>query len=135
MAARIYDTTRWRKLRAKKLKANPLCEVCERQGKLTPARAVDHRIAINAGGPAFPPLDGLASLCLSHHSIKTSAEDRPDRRPGRGLMRGCDVNGMPLDPNHEWNAPGGPNFSDAASEDFTDGANATAVSSKARRWD
>jgi len=106
MARRIYDTTQWRKLRARKLKTNPLCEPCMKRGKLTPANTVDHNVAVEAGGPAFPPLDGLTSMCPSCHNLKTNAKDRPDRK-GRGLVRGCDLNGNPLDPDHPWNSQGG----------------------------
>ena len=40
-ASRGYDS-RWRKARERYLKAYPLCVLCEREGKLTPANVVDH---------------------------------------------------------------------------------------------
>jgi hypothetical protein len=41
----------------------------------------------------------LASLCHACHSAKTMAELH-----GRTVtVKGCDANGMPLDPRHPWN--------------------------------
>jgi hypothetical protein len=49
---------------------------------------------------AFPPLDQLASLCASHDNQKTRAEQL-----GENFMhKGCDIFGMPNDPDHPaWN--------------------------------
>lgn len=108
MADWPYSTAAWRNLREAKLRETPLCEACERVGVVTPANHVDHRQAIKAGGAPFPTLDGLASLCASCHSIKTNAEDRPDRRARPALARGCGVDGLPLDPDHPFVAGGYP---------------------------
>ncbi|MAS42230.1 MAG: HNH endonuclease [Rhodobacteraceae bacterium] len=109
MAKWPYTTAAWARLRAAKLGATPLCEPCRRVGKLTAASVVDHKHAINLGGPAFPALDGLASMCPSCHSIKTNREDRPQMAPPKG----CDASGAPLDPFHPYHsdAPaGGPSI-------------------------
>jgi HNH endonuclease len=45
--------------------------MCLKQSRLSVAVAVDHIIAISAGGNAFPPLDGLMSCCESCHNRKT----------------------------------------------------------------
>ena len=39
----IYNSREWRELRILKLRANPLCEVCEQEGLVTSAHAVHHR--------------------------------------------------------------------------------------------
>ena len=39
---KIYNTNRWKQLRLAKLIASPLCEVCLKQGKVTPAIDVHH---------------------------------------------------------------------------------------------
>lgn len=106
MADWPYSTSTWAALRRAKLQETPLCEVCSRIGRIVPASHVDHRVAITAGGPAFPTLDGLASLCPWCHSTKTNAHDRPDRRGGAGLYRGCGADGLPLDPEHPFLAGG-----------------------------
>lgn len=98
MAKWPYSTAAWARLRQAKLAETPLCEDCRAGGRLTVASHVDHRVAINLGGPAFPSLDGLASLCPSCHSVKTNRVDRPKLAP-----RGCDANGLPLDPSHPFN--------------------------------
>lgn len=106
MAAWPYNTETWKRLRLAKLSANPCCEVCEKRGRIVSAVAVDHVLAINAGGEAFPPLSGLMSCCLPCHSYKTNHEDRPDRRRKLGTaFKGCGVDGGPLDPSDDWNAP------------------------------
>ena len=104
---RIYWSARWRHLRAQKLLRDPLCEDCAAMGITRPACVVDHRHAISQGGDPFPPLDELSSKCEQCHNAKTA------RGPEHGAVKttkprkGCDANGMPLDPNHAWNSPGG----------------------------
>jgi len=94
-----YNTQRWKRLRRQKLQAHPLCEACLQLGRIEPARAVDHRTRISAGGAPFPALEELASLCTRCHNTKTRAEQT-------GVIdwmtRGCDIHGMPLDPKHPW---------------------------------
>lgn len=104
MADWPYSTARWQRLRKAKLSEAPLCQTCQRRGRKVIAEHVDHVVAMAKGGPAFPTMDGLRSLCASCHSIKTSAMDR---RGGKGVaIKGCDVNGLPLDPDHPFLAPG-----------------------------
>lgn len=76
MAHWPYGTREWKLLRGEKLKANPLCEPCEKRGRLVRANTVDHNVSIRRGGEAFPPLSGLTSMCPSCHNAKTSAVDR-----------------------------------------------------------
>jgi 5-methylcytosine-specific restriction enzyme A len=63
MADWPYNTTAWQRLRRLKLQTTPLCEACAKLDRLVFAKAVDHIIAVKDGGEAFPPLDGLMSLC------------------------------------------------------------------------
>jgi 5-methylcytosine-specific restriction endonuclease McrA len=105
MAGWPYTTAAWRNLRLAKLAVNPVCEVCELRGRTVLARAVDHRIAITAGGPAFPTLDGLMSMCEPCHNYKTNVADRPDRQGKLGSpFKGCSVDGGPIDPEDDWYA-------------------------------
>ena len=98
--ATIYNSKEWRELRAEKLRANPICEMCEEQGIVTSARCVHHvvpietartkdemkRLAIDCG------LQGLKSLCFACHArihkelgsntakiVRQRAEARQDR--------------------------------------------------------
>jgi 5-methylcytosine-specific restriction protein A len=71
----------WRKLRAIVLREQPMCPVCEAEGKLVPAVDVDH-IDNDASNNAR---DNLMGLCRPHHSVKTNV-DHYGRR-----VRGCDA--------------------------------------------
>jgi 5-methylcytosine-specific restriction protein A len=94
-----YNSATWARLRRLKLEHNVLCEECFKIGRLELAVAVDHVIAISAGGEPFPPPDELRSLCISCHNRKTRVVDQQ----GKELTtKGCDVSGMPLDPVHPW---------------------------------
>jgi 5-methylcytosine-specific restriction enzyme A len=98
MAVWPYTTQRWQRIRRLKLATNPLCEICLKQGRIEPAVAVDHIVPIKSGGPPYPDLDALQSLCTSCHNHKTNCE-----REGKAVFaKGCDIRGYPLDPNHPW---------------------------------
>ena len=72
----IYNSREWQELRIAKLRANPLCEECMKQGIATSARCVHHivpietartkdemkRLALDCG------LNGLMSLCFACHA-------------------------------------------------------------------
>jgi 5-methylcytosine-specific restriction protein A len=89
-----YNTAMWRKLRAAKLRADPMCEYCPPQSQAL-ATEVDHRVAINNGGNPWD-WGNLASSCHECHSSKTAAD-----KTGRPWVRkGCGPDGMPLDPGH-----------------------------------
>jgi 5-methylcytosine-specific restriction endonuclease McrA len=95
-----YCTARWQKIRAAKLRENPLCELCLGLARVEPATVVDHLVAISKGGDPFPPLYALMALCVRCHNTKTRVVEQLGRE---FLVRGCDVHGMPVDPNHPWN--------------------------------
>lgn len=99
MAKWPYTTQRWQRLRKLKLRDKPLCEFCLQVGRIEPANVVDHKIPIKAGGEPYPPFDKLTSLCASCHNEKTRCEQIGEDYS----IKGCDVFGYPLDPNHPWN--------------------------------
>lgn len=89
------DTKVWRAIRAQVLTEQPLCLICQMQGKIEPAVHVDH-IDNDAHNNERSNLQGL---CARHHSEKTAAEMR-----GKiWRVKGCDANGFPHDPGHHWN--------------------------------
>ena len=45
----IYQDRRWKLLRAAKMRANPLCEVCEMKDRVTPTKEVHHKIPFDTG--------------------------------------------------------------------------------------
>jgi 5-methylcytosine-specific restriction endonuclease McrA len=91
-----YTTAAWRNLRRAKLAASPLCHPCELRGRTVLAKAVDHIVAIAKGGPAFPPLTGLMSMCEACHNAKTNAVDHPNASGFRWALAGYDVDGNPI---------------------------------------
>lgn len=98
-----YSTARWKRLRELRLNLNPMCEGCLQAGFVRKANHVDHRKAISDGGDAFPEIAGLASLCASCHSAKTARGPEAGAIKTNRPRKGCDINGMPLDPDHPWN--------------------------------
>lgn len=86
----------WQRLRREVLADQPLCQHCyDDYRRITPATDVDH---IDNNGDNNERYN-LQSLCHSCHSRKTRAE-MYGHKP---KIIGCDVNGWPLDPDHEWN--------------------------------
>lgn len=64
-ASRGYGR-RWRKVRAMVLGQHPVCAECERQGRVTLATDVHHKIAKRDGG--LDTFDNLEPLCHRCHS-------------------------------------------------------------------
>ena len=59
-------TTAWDKVRAIKIKHNPLCERCEKKGIVTPAALVHHIVSLSKGGE-LSNINNLMSLCVQCH--------------------------------------------------------------------
>lgn len=86
----------WQKIREAVIaRDSGLCQMCVRRGLTVAGTDVDH---INNDGDDNT-LDNLMLLCHECHSLKT-AQDM-----GKQVNWGCDVQGRPLDPKHEWNKP------------------------------
>lgn len=94
-----YSTAAWQRLREAKLSASPLCEACIRRDVVEVATVVDHILAIEKGGEAFPPLAGLMSMCAPCHNVKTRAVDSADSSGFRRAYAGFDLDGNPIDPD------------------------------------
>ena len=71
----------WQRIRARQLAEHPLCEVCRREGHITPAREVHHIMSLTSCGTHEPA--NLLCLCKPCHSRITLAESR-QRTPGGG---------------------------------------------------
>jgi 5-methylcytosine-specific restriction enzyme A len=96
---RFYNTRAWQERRKEKLRCHPMCEYCRRE----PSTEVDHVTSINAGGDPLA-WSNLAASCHICHSRKTYFVERLGR--DRVPVKGCDINGLPLDPAHFWNGKG-----------------------------
>ena len=66
--SKFYSTARWRKLRALKLRQDPLCKDCKGNNITTLADMVHHDEEIKEGGQLLPPLEELTSLCWGCHN-------------------------------------------------------------------
>jgi 5-methylcytosine-specific restriction protein A len=94
---RIYESTRWRKLRALKLRHEPLCRLCPPDYR-RPAVEVDHILPIRDRPDLAWVWSNLQSLCRECHSRKTMSGERNES----ALLPGCGRDGMPLDSRHWW---------------------------------
>lgn len=94
---RLYGTKRWFQLRHRQLSKHPLCALCERLGKVTQAKVVDHVEPHRGNEELFFDPDNLQSLC------KTCHDGAKQQLEKSGTLRGCDVDGVPLDERHHWN--------------------------------
>ena len=71
-ATRKRYGSNWRKIRKAYISANPLCEECERRGRLVPAEEIHHITELSKGGTH--DFSNLMSLCKSCHSTITAKE-------------------------------------------------------------
>lgn len=95
----LYNTKRWYRLRYAQLSAHPLCSMCAKLGRVTPATVVDHKKPHRGDEELFFDPDNLDSLCKPCHD---GAKQQLEKS---GVLRGCDLNGVPLDANHHWHKP------------------------------
>jgi 5-methylcytosine-specific restriction protein A len=97
MSGRVHDTANWRyRLQPLKLSRDPLCQRCLKVNLVVPADQVHHPVDVSKGGAWYPSLDELESLCHSCHSMVTRANQL-----GREYYsKGCNAQGLPLDPHH-----------------------------------
>jgi 5-methylcytosine-specific restriction enzyme A len=92
----LYNTTRWRKIRRMKLNTDPLCAYCKQMGRHAVATVVDHIKPHRGDYDLFHEWGNLQSLCKPCHDSAAAVKDRLGYVPGVG------VDGLPLDPGHEW---------------------------------
>lgn len=72
---KIYHTARWRKTRELFLQDHPFCEECHRNGDITLANVVDHKIPHRGNERLAWDVNNFAALCQSCHSTKTASKD------------------------------------------------------------
>ena len=90
----LHRTPRWREIRDRQLKEEPLCRFCKQRGKIEEAKVCDHIEPHKGDMDKFwkGPFQSLCYHC--HNSVKKLLEH------GR---TGCSESGIPLDPRHFWN--------------------------------
>ncbi|MGD9879010.1 MAG: HNH endonuclease [Hyphomicrobiaceae bacterium] len=87
---------RWKAARLAFLGEHPLCAYCLARDRTTLATVVDHIVPHRGDPELFWRQNNWQPLCLICHDAIKQAEEKG------GHMRGCDVNGVPLDPSHPW---------------------------------
>lgn len=93
--AALYNTRRWRKIRAAQLQQEPVCRMCSSLGRVSEATVADH-IRPHRGDVDKFFYGALQSLCAPCHN-------RHKKMQELGNAMGCDAQGLPLDVNHRWN--------------------------------
>jgi 5-methylcytosine-specific restriction endonuclease McrA len=94
---RLYKTARWRGLRSSQLNRRPLCQPCEKAGRLEAASVVNHRIPHRGDERLFFDAGNLESMCKVCH-------DGPTQRAEiAGFSGEVDAGGWPTDPKHRSN--------------------------------
>lgn len=68
----IYNDQRYIRARRAKLRMNPLCEDCEKEGIVTVATETHHKKKVRDYLALAFSVSNLMSLCESHHSIRTN---------------------------------------------------------------
>ncbi len=96
---RLYNTKQWYRLRHHQLANDPLCATCLKFGKSVAATVVDHKRPHRGNELLFFDPANLQSLCKPCHD---GAKQQFEKS---GTVRGCGVDGLPLDGNHHWNRP------------------------------
>jgi hypothetical protein len=89
----LYDRVRWKHMRRDQLLRFPICQMCEAQGRLTPATIADH-IEPHRGSVNAFYCNALQSLCRQCHG----AEKHVIELHGFSDRMGPD--GLPTDPHH-----------------------------------
>jgi 5-methylcytosine-specific restriction endonuclease McrA len=79
------------------LSSEPLCRMCSRLGKITPANTVDHISPHKGSWVLFTTPSNLQSLCSSCHSGPKQFIEK------RGYSKEVGRDGWPIDPLHPAN--------------------------------
>lgn len=94
-AQRGYGS-RWQKARATFLRQHPLCKMHADIGRVVPATLVDHIEPHRGDQEKFWDKGNWQSLCKACHD---GAKQRFEKS---GVLVGCSLAGVPLDPKHHW---------------------------------
>jgi 5-methylcytosine-specific restriction protein A len=94
----FYKTPEWQQLRKAALHRDRYR--CTVPGCTAKATHVDHIISRRDGGP--DALSNLRSLCKAHDNMVMQGSSGRRRSGGKLRVKGCDADGMPLDPTHWW---------------------------------
>ena len=91
-------SARWERVRKLYLREHPLCVPCQRAGLVQVATVVHHKTPHRGDSTLFEDTDNWEGRCATCHS----GDAQRAEKGGPDQYRGCDVNGVPLDPAHRW---------------------------------
>jgi 5-methylcytosine-specific restriction protein A len=86
-------SSRWQRIRAQHLQANPFCSRCYAKGRATPAREVHHKLPCRDDAHLQTDPSNLESLCRECHAPLKGEH-------ARGWSKEVDADGYPLDKRH-----------------------------------
>lgn len=89
----------WQKAREAYLRKHPLCRMHAELGEVVPASLVDHVEPHRGDMVKFWDSANWQSLCKKCHD---GAKQRMEKS---GVVVGCNLSGLPLDPKHHWQKP------------------------------
>jgi 5-methylcytosine-specific restriction protein A len=92
-----YGLQQWKVKRAHQLRVEPLCAICQAEGRITGATVADHVEPHKGNYTAFI-MGPLRSLCAACHDNLSGFTHKPYDRKAIG------ADGFPLDPRHPFNA-------------------------------
>ena len=78
------------------MRNHPLCADHLKRGQFVAAEVVDHITPHRGDSAVFWDKANWQSLCKRCHDSAKQAEERS------GIIRGCDLSGLPIDPRHPW---------------------------------
>lgn len=81
----VHDSYKWKQLRERKMRENPLCEHCFNKGLIVSAKEVDHILEIKDYPELAWNITNLQSLCVSCHRIKTYEYAKADTKNSIGV--------------------------------------------------
>jgi 5-methylcytosine-specific restriction protein A len=84
--------TRWQKARKTYLTQHPLCVMCKKQGRITAATVVNHKVAHRGDQDLFWDVSNWEPLCKRHHDSDAQIIDRTGKPP-----RTIGVDGWPAE--------------------------------------
>lgn len=97
----LYNSARWKRMRARQLEAEPLCRMHDELGQLVAATVADHIKAHRGDAELFFDEGNLQSLCKPCHDAHKQAQEHS----AGGVLRGAGLSGAPLDLAHPWHQP------------------------------
>lgn len=100
---RLYKTAAWQRTRSAQLAAEPLCRMCQTDGRVTLATVCDHIDPKLKEDPATFFDGPFQSLC--DQKPYRCHSSRKQRIELLGYEPGCTSTGRPIDPGHPWNRP------------------------------